>query len=79
VLGGQSEADSRVTGCWIIKAASAKSAFEIYIQTVLTIQNVPEGKVNILGGHSIGHSKQAEDSPLLEAVAKEMAVGNTTG
>jgi hypothetical protein len=21
-------------------------------------QNVPEGKVNILGGHSIGHSKQ---------------------
>jgi hypothetical protein len=24
----------------------------------LCIQNVPEGKVTILGGHSIGHSKQ---------------------
>jgi hypothetical protein len=25
---------------------------------IYTIQNVPGGKVNILGGHSIGHSKQ---------------------
>jgi hypothetical protein len=25
---------------------------------LLHIQNVPEGKVSILGGHSIGHSKQ---------------------
>jgi hypothetical protein len=26
--------------------------------TVVAIQNVPVGKVNILGGHSICHSKQ---------------------
>jgi hypothetical protein len=25
---------------------------------ITTIQGVPGGKVNILGGHSIGHSKQ---------------------
>jgi len=25
---------------------------------VSDIQDIPEGKVNILGGHSIGHSKQ---------------------
>jgi hypothetical protein len=25
---------------------------------ICTIQNVPGGKANILGGHSIGHSKQ---------------------
>jgi hypothetical protein len=24
----------------------------------MTIHNVPGGKVNILGGHSIGHSKE---------------------
>jgi hypothetical protein len=29
-----------------------------YIHTYTHIQGVPGGKVNILGGHSIGHSKQ---------------------
>jgi len=30
----------------------------IYIHIYIYIQGVPGGKVNILGGHSIGHSKQ---------------------
>jgi hypothetical protein len=35
-------------------------SFSIYgtFTDVLTIQSIREGKVNILGGHSIGHSKQ---------------------
>jgi hypothetical protein len=35
--------------------------FIVYVTTLSlhqTIQNAPAGKVNILGGHSIGHSKQ---------------------
>ena len=30
----------------------------IYIYIYIYTQGVPGGKVNILGGHSIGHSKQ---------------------
>jgi len=29
-----------------------------HIYIYIYIQGVPEGKVNILGGHSIGHSKE---------------------
>jgi hypothetical protein len=28
--------------------------------SIQTVQDVPGGKVNILGGHNIGHSKQKE-------------------
>jgi hypothetical protein len=30
----------------------------LFVHKFNSIQNVPEGKVSILGGHSIGHSKQ---------------------
>jgi hypothetical protein len=30
----------------------------VYLQKSSYIQRIPGGKVNILGGHSIGHSKQ---------------------
>jgi hypothetical protein len=30
----------------------------VYLASDIRIQGVPGGKVNILGGHSIGHSKQ---------------------
>jgi hypothetical protein len=32
--------------------------FKRVILFLIFIQNVPGGKVNILGGHGIGHSKQ---------------------
>jgi hypothetical protein len=41
-----------------------ESAFDFFLQTYeinynnINIQGVPGGKINILGGHSIGHSKQ---------------------
>jgi hypothetical protein len=31
---------------------------KFYVAKILYIQDVPGGKDNILGGHSIGHSKQ---------------------
>jgi hypothetical protein len=33
-------------------------ARDIHTHTLLRVQSVPGGKVNILGGHIIGHSKQ---------------------
>ena len=32
--------------------------FNVNFRLLKIIQGVPRGKVNILGGHSIGHSKQ---------------------
>jgi len=37
---------------------SAKRNEEFNMETGANIQGVPGGKVNILGGHSIGHCKQ---------------------
>jgi hypothetical protein len=39
-------------------AGSFETPIKIYYTTRCHIQNVPGGKVNILGGHGIGHSKQ---------------------
>jgi len=42
-----------LTGCW-----PTASQHKRKIYTSCCIQGVSGGKVNILGGHSIGHSKQ---------------------
>jgi hypothetical protein len=44
-------------GCrWVL--TWRESGWGILPSTILLIQNVPGGNVNILGGHNVGHSKQ---------------------
>jgi hypothetical protein len=42
----------------IVTYCNVHNMVKIRTQYILNIEDVPGGKVNILGGHSIGHSKE---------------------
>jgi len=44
--------------CSLLRAHVSNSEFQFTIYVHLNIQGVPGGKISILRGHSIGHSKQ---------------------